>query len=394
MQAARERRLEQMRRIRELERQQRERAKRERLEALWQQHQYVTNNVPLCETLAQGDEADDDADGSSDRRLDAALAGDADERQAAALRFVIGDVTHPQMPGGADGVAIVAHCVDTSGHWGHGGLFSAIDHSWPGVGHLYELAGAMKDLHLGDAHLLQPDPDGTVYVALMVVYGRARSGQRQPLDTEALAVALRRVCCAAKRHGASVHVPRIGYRQPHIAYYAIERMLSKELVQRGIDVSVYYFRRSQGGVQIDGAARAASARTGPNCASVDDAAAASAAAAASPSPPEHQATSAGGERAQRDLGAVHVLPDVFVQCCFLIAPDVLDAARLRRFIVAYGGRIASDGTDAKEVTHVVLADGSSSDQWPRTAVEACSAGAVAVTPGWVWSRIQAAQTAH
>jgi len=46
-------------------------------------------------------------------------------------------------------------CVDTSGHWGHGGMFDALSKLSTRIGDAYEQASAHGDLHLGDLHLIR-----------------------------------------------------------------------------------------------------------------------------------------------------------------------------------------------------------------------------------------------
>ena len=46
---------------------------------------------------------------------------------------------------------------DNSGHWGRGGVFSALLARSTAPKLQYELAHKMKDLHLGDAHIVPVD---------------------------------------------------------------------------------------------------------------------------------------------------------------------------------------------------------------------------------------------
>ena len=49
---------------------------------------------------------------------------------------------------------------DNSGSWGYGGIFSALGRRSDAPENFYSLAGTMKDLSLGDAHLV-PLKEGT-----------------------------------------------------------------------------------------------------------------------------------------------------------------------------------------------------------------------------------------
>ena len=46
---------------------------------------------------------------------------------------------------------------DNSGRWGRGGVFSALSARSPRPEQQYEMAHQMKDLHLGDVHLVAVD---------------------------------------------------------------------------------------------------------------------------------------------------------------------------------------------------------------------------------------------
>lgn len=46
-------------------------------------------------------------------------------------------------------------CVDTSGRWGHGGMFDALTKLSSSISDAYERASEHGDLHLGDLHLIR-----------------------------------------------------------------------------------------------------------------------------------------------------------------------------------------------------------------------------------------------
>jgi hypothetical protein len=46
-------------------------------------------------------------------------------------------------------------CVDTSGRWGHGGMFDALTKLSSSINEAYERASEHGDLHLGDLHLIR-----------------------------------------------------------------------------------------------------------------------------------------------------------------------------------------------------------------------------------------------
>ena len=138
-------------------------------------------------------------------------------------------------------------CVDTSGSWGRGGMFTAVDRMKPGVvDAAYAAAKTNRDLKLGDAHLIQvaATPGNTTCVCLLACLRRTntRRGTTMALDQSHLSTALTRLSAwAHKRSDVTVHTPRIGHRQGGSNWYAIERLMKRCLP--GLHVTVYYFRR-------------------------------------------------------------------------------------------------------------------------------------------------------
>ena len=57
----------------------------------------------------------------------------------------------------ADPNTVLLLSVDNSGRWGRGGVFSALSARSPRPEQQYEMAHQMKDLHLGDVHLVAVD---------------------------------------------------------------------------------------------------------------------------------------------------------------------------------------------------------------------------------------------
>ncbi|XP_044168802.1 chromodomain-helicase-DNA-binding protein 1-like [Acropora millepora] len=212
----------------------REIERQRKLEKLWKDYNYVSLNTAL----------DDDDDDDVDEESDALDEDDDSERKD--IQYVRGDVTHPINTRSSD--AIIVHCVDDSGCWGKGGLFSTLSRRSSQPETRYELAGKMKDLNLGDAHLIQIDDqdgrkDGHDYVALIVAQSRDRKNQLSAILLTSLSEGLRRVSLAAKRMNATVHLPRLGYNTPSFNWYGTERLIRKHLASKGIETSIYYYAR-------------------------------------------------------------------------------------------------------------------------------------------------------
>ncbi|KAK6804347.1 hypothetical protein RDI58_002131 [Solanum bulbocastanum] len=94
-----------------------------------------------------------------------------------AVHFVYGDCTRPSKVSPSE-LAIIFSCVDTSGNWGHGGMFDALARLSTSVPAAYERASEFGDLHLGDLHLIEitedlakggDSPHAPQWVALAVV---------------------------------------------------------------------------------------------------------------------------------------------------------------------------------------------------------------------------------
>lgn len=212
----------------------------------------------------------------------------------AKLRYVVGDATKPQQDvvgSGATGktcACIVLHCVDNSGSWGRGGMFSALDRRDPAVAEAYERAGRNRDLALGSAHLfplaalpLTPSPgagghadagahasaaaeagggggsgvaaegggtagaQGSNHMVCLLVCMSRRKGKLTLIEKH-LSSGLGSLAAAAREVSASVHSPRIGDNVPSDGgggWYAIERLLRKHLCTAGVPTAVYYYRR-------------------------------------------------------------------------------------------------------------------------------------------------------
>ncbi|XP_067369374.1 chromodomain-helicase-DNA-binding protein 1-like [Channa argus] len=163
-----------------------------------------------------------------------------------AIHYVLGDVTHPHA---AQGDAIIIHCVDDSGRWGRGGLFTALEVRSDEPRKQYEFAGKMKDLELGNVLLFPIDDkqsrlDGQDQLALIVAQQRDKANNLSGILLTALDEGLKRIYVAAKRQKASVHLPRIGHSTKGFNWYGTERLIRKHLASRGIPTFIYYHSRA------------------------------------------------------------------------------------------------------------------------------------------------------
>lgn len=172
---------------------------------------------------------------------------DYEDLDLTSINYVSGDVTHPQA-GEED--AVIVHCVDDSGRWGRGGLFTALEARSAEPRKIYELAGKMKDLSLGDVLLFPIDDKesrdkGQDLLALVVAQHRDRTNVLSGIKMAALEEGLKKILLAAKKKKASVHLPRIGHATKGFNWYGTERLIRKHLATRGIPTFIYYFPRSK-----------------------------------------------------------------------------------------------------------------------------------------------------
>lgn len=172
---------------------------------------------------------------------------DYEDLDSASINYVSGDVTHPQA-GEED--AVIVHCVDDSGRWGRGGLFTALEARSAEPRKIYEMAGKMTDLSLGDVHLFPIDDKesrdkGQDLLALVVAQHRDRTNVLSGIKLAALEEGLKKIFLAAKKKKASVHLPRIGHATKGFNWYGTERLIRKHLATRGIPTFIYYFPRSK-----------------------------------------------------------------------------------------------------------------------------------------------------
>ncbi|XP_047640806.1 chromodomain-helicase-DNA-binding protein 1-like isoform X2 [Phacochoerus africanus] len=227
-----------------------EEAEHKKKMAWWESNGYQSFCLP-----SEDSEPEDEAEESS-APLDYA------DPDSTSIKYVSGDVTHPQA-GVED--AVIVHCVDDSGHWGRGGLFTALEARSAEPRKIYELAGKMKDLSLGGVLLFPIDEKesrnkGQDLLALIVAQHRDRSNVLSGIKLAALEEGLKKIFLAARKKKASVHLPRIGHATKGFNWYGTERLIRKHLAARGIPTYIYYFPRSKASILHSQASSSSSSR--------------------------------------------------------------------------------------------------------------------------------------
>uniref|UniRef100_G1SX11 Chromodomain-helicase-DNA-binding protein 1-like n=1 Tax=Oryctolagus cuniculus TaxID=9986 RepID=G1SX11_RABIT len=224
-------------RVMEEKKRKKEEAEHQKKMAWWESNDYQSFCLPSEESEPEDAEAGEESSAELDYQ----------DPDRTSIKYVSGDVTHPQA--GAED-ALIVHCVDDSGRWGRGGLFTALETRSAEPRKVYELAGKMKDLSLGSVLLFPIDDKesrskGQDLLALVVAQHRDRSNVLSGIKMAALEEGLKKIFLAAKKKKASVHLPRIGHATKDFNWYGTERLIRKHLAARGIPTYIYYFPRSK-----------------------------------------------------------------------------------------------------------------------------------------------------
>ncbi|XP_004380483.2 chromodomain-helicase-DNA-binding protein 1-like isoform X1 [Trichechus manatus latirostris] len=228
-------------RLIEEKKKEKEEAEHKKKMAWWESNNYQSFCLPLEESEPEGPE---DGEDESSAELD------YQDLDLTSIKYISGDVTHPHA--GTEDVLIV-HCVDDSGRWGRGGLFTALETRSSQPRKIYELAGKMKDLSLGGVLLFPIDDKesrnkGQDLLALIVAQHRDHANVLSGIKMAALEEGLKKIFLAAKKKKASVHLPRIGHATKGFNWYGTERLIRKHLAAKGIPTYIYYFPRSKAAV--------------------------------------------------------------------------------------------------------------------------------------------------
>ncbi|MET7397262.1 macro domain-containing protein [Dactylosporangium sp. NPDC005572] len=154
------------------------------------------------------------------------------------ISYVRGDATNPQ----AAGPKIIAHVCNDLGGWGKGFVL-AISRRWPEPERDYRdwhRHRAGNDFGLGAVRVVQVRRD--IWVANMIgQHGMKTGSAGPPIRYEAVATCLGRLAPEAEALRASVHMPRIGCGLAGGRWERIEPLITEQLSDRGVPVTVYDF---------------------------------------------------------------------------------------------------------------------------------------------------------
>ncbi|XP_044857146.1 chromodomain-helicase-DNA-binding protein 1-like isoform X3 [Mauremys mutica] len=180
-------------RLMEEKKQKKAEAEHKKKMAWWEANHYRSPCLPSEESDSE------DAFEEGEDRLVVEL--DETDPELNSIKYVMGDVTHPRAE---EEDAIVVHCIDDSGRWGRGGLFTALEVRSDQPRKIYELAGRMKDVALGRTLLFPIDDKesrnkGQDLLALIVAQHRDRSNNLSGIKLSALEEGLKKIYLAAKK---------------------------------------------------------------------------------------------------------------------------------------------------------------------------------------------------
>ncbi|XP_031697567.1 chromodomain-helicase-DNA-binding protein 1-like, partial [Anarrhichthys ocellatus] len=263
------------------------------------------------------------------------------DSDSTAISYVLGDVTHPHA---AQGDAIIVHCVDDSGRWGRGGLFTALEVRSDEPRKKYESAGKMKDLEVGNVLLFPIDDkqsrlDGRDQLALIVAQQRDKTNKLSGILLTALDDGLKKIHAAAKRNKASVHLPRIGHSTRGFNWYGTERLIRKHLASRGVPTFIYYHNRAA--KNNSAAPQTSTSSSEPQVHRSDG-----------PTDDEAEAEAPGPSAPLRSLRGPTELPDFMRGVrVFFYNLAASERKRLARYLITYDGD--EEDVMSPEVTHIV-----------------------------------------
>jgi O-acetyl-ADP-ribose deacetylase (regulator of RNase III) len=151
------------------------------------------------------------------------------------IEYVKGDATSP--PG--EGNKIIVHVCNDIGGWGRG-FVTAISSKWKEPEENYRQWHSSKiNFDLGGVQFVRVE--GNIWVANLIGQRDIKSSKDgiSPIRYEAISKGLNNVADKAKEIAGTVHMPRIGCGLAGGSWDKMEKIILEELVDKGIQVTVY-----------------------------------------------------------------------------------------------------------------------------------------------------------
>jgi hypothetical protein len=168
--------------------------------------------------------------------LEPAGRGTSDPR----ISYVTGDIT--TLDDGVESV-LVGHVVsDSARAWSRRGVAAALARKFPQAAAAFRMwsIASPDNLRLGNVHSVELTINSrSVIIASMVAQQGYGPGTTTRLQYDALRQCLTEISALARRHGADVHLPRIGAGQAGGRWDLIEADISGQLVDNGVAVTIH-----------------------------------------------------------------------------------------------------------------------------------------------------------
>lgn len=159
----------------------------------------------------------------------------------------VGDATYPN----ATGPVLIAHACNDIGAWG-AGFTRSLSLRWPNIEQFYSnwynynksknVGTVTGPFMLGENQYVELAP-GWVLANMVAQHGLYSRTNPIPLDMIALEICLRKlgdsVLAAHSINRYTVHMPKIGAGLARGNWDEISKLLEKQLVERGVNVTVY-----------------------------------------------------------------------------------------------------------------------------------------------------------
>lgn len=159
------------------------------------------------------------------------------------IKYMTGDATRPM----GEGRKMIIHVVNDVGAWG-AGFVLALSKRWDLPEKEYKTWHKNKccidgeTFELGNIQFIQVDRDiGVVNMLAQHEIVSRSTTDDIPLQYDKLKVCLKKVADLCKKYKCSVHAPKIGARLAGGDWQVIEKMIIDELVDQGVDVTIYLF---------------------------------------------------------------------------------------------------------------------------------------------------------
>ena len=151
------------------------------------------------------------------------------------VQVVFGDATQPR----GDGTRVIAHIVNDRAKRFHGGFAGRLSTRWPRAAEDFTdwVSNTPEQLHLGQVHFT--DLGARTWVADLVAQHGYGKSPRPRIRYQALRQSLTALAEWALSHDGTVHMPRIGTGQAGGDWDLVFDLITDELVDRGVSVTIY-----------------------------------------------------------------------------------------------------------------------------------------------------------